>query len=268
MNSATEPRIAEIEGRNLTKVFETASQRDSRALDHVDFRIESNEFFCILGPSGCGKSTLLNLIGGFMSATSGELLVRGSPVRGPGADRTVVFQEYGLFPWKTLRENVEFGLKAKGLPSAQRRSMAERYIELVHLTAHADKFPHQVSGGMKQRCGVARALAPDPEIVLMDEPFGALDSQTRDRLQEEILEIWEAASRKTIVFITHSIEEAVFLSDRIMIMTPHPGRVKETVEVRLPRPREPQARNDPAFLELKEYLWSTLRFSHADGSTA
>lgn len=260
MTSVTERTSAEIQGLALTKAFNVGtSEHRTLALDHVDFRVEANEFFCILGPSGCGKSTLLNMIAGFTSVTSGSLLVRGSAVRGPGSDRTVVFQEYGLFPWKTLRENVEFGLKAKGLPRTEQREVAEHYIELVRLSEHADKFPHEVSGGMKQRCGVARALAPDPEIVLMDEPFGALDSQTRERLQEEILDIWDEASRKTIVFITHSIEEALFLGDRIMIMTSHPGRIKEVIDVALPRPRLPEVRNDRTFLALKEHIWSTLR---------
>jgi len=203
MNSVTERARAEIQGASLSKAFNVGtSENRMLALDRVDFRVEANEFFCILGPSGCGKSTLLNMIAGFTPVTSGSLLIRGCAVRGPGRDRTVVFQEYGLFPWKTLRENVEFGLKAKGLPRRQQFEVAEHYIELVRLLEHADKFPHEVSGGMKQRCSVARALAPDPEIVLMDEPFGALDSQTRERLQEEILDIWDEASRKTIVFIT------------------------------------------------------------------
>ncbi|MBI1733951.1 MAG: ABC transporter ATP-binding protein [Candidatus Rokubacteria bacterium] len=207
------------------------------ALEPVDLEIAEREFICLLGPSGCGKSTLLNIVAGFLPPTAGRVLVDGQAVTGPGADRGVVFQEYVLFPWLTAQGNVEFGLVLKGLPVAERRRTAARYIDLVGLGAHADKYPAQLSGGMKQRVAIARALANSPAIILMDEPFGALDAQTREVLQDELSRI-QRLEHKTIVFVTHSIREAVYLADRVVVMTKAPGRIKEVFAIKLPDVRD------------------------------
>jgi NitT/TauT family transport system ATP-binding protein len=211
--------------------------REMAALDPVDLEIAEREFICLLGPSGCGKSTLLNIVAGFLPPTAGHVLVDGQPVTGPGADRGVVFQEYVLFPWLTVQGNVEFGPVLKGLPAAERRRTASRYIELVGLGIHADKYPAQLSGGMKQRVAIARALANSPAIILMDEPFGALDAQTREVLQDELSRI-QRVEHKTIVFVTHSIREAVYLADRVVVMTKAPGRIKEVFTIKLPDVRD------------------------------
>lgn len=209
------------------------------ALDRVDLHVKEGEFFCLLGPSGCGKTTLLSIIAGFERPTSGEVKVYGRNVTGPGADRGVVFQsDQALFEWLTVEENVEFGLRMRGIPPGERRAVVERNLALVGLTAHRKKFPHELSGGMKQRVQIARVLANDPEILLMDEPFAALDAQTRRRMQQELTRIWSKA-RKTVVFITHDIAEAITLGDRIGVMTHGPAaRIKRVVEVNLPRPRD------------------------------
>ncbi len=209
------------------------------ALERVDLEVREGEFFCLLGPSGCGKTTLLSLIAGFERPTSGEIRVFGKAVEGPGADRGVVFQsDQALFEWLTVEENVEFGLRMRGIPRQERRAIVERNLALVGLAAHRHKFPHELSGGMKQRVQIARVLANDPEILLMDEPFAALDAQTRRRMQQELTRIWSKA-RKTVVFITHDIAEAITLGDRIGVMTHGPAaRVKRIVPVDLPRPRD------------------------------
>jgi ABC-type nitrate/sulfonate/bicarbonate transport system ATPase subunit len=207
------------------------------ALIDVDLEVAEREFVCILGPSGCGKSTLLNIVAGFLAPTAGRVLVDGRLVTGPGADRGVVFQEYVLFPWLTVAGNVEFGPALQGLPAAERRRRVARYLELVGLTAHAEKFPVQLSGGMKQRVAIARALANNPSIILMDEPFGALDAQTREVLQDELSRI-QRVEHKTILFITHSIREAVYLADRVVVMTSAPGRIKQVFSVKLPEIRD------------------------------
>ena len=224
----------------------------------ASIRVAAGEFVCILGPSGCGKSTLLNIIAGFEKASRGSVSLGGIPVTSASAERTMVFQDYALFPWKTIAENIQFGLKAKGIALAERRRIAAKYIEMVHLQGFEDRYPHQVSGGMKQRAAVARALAHDPAIILMDEPFGALDQQTRDLLQEEVLKIW-TETKKTIVLVTHSIDEAVFLSDRVVIMTARPGRIKEIVPIDLPRPRLAAMRNKSSFIKLRSALWESVR---------
>lgn len=247
--------------RNVGKVFATGHAHSAlNALEDVSFGVDEGEFFCIIGPSGCGKTTLLHIIAGFTAATSGEARYRDRPIVRAGPDRTVIFQEYGLFPWMTVSQNIEFGLKARGLPAEERRRLVRKHVDLVHLTGFEDRYPGQLSGGMKQRVAIARALAPDPEIVLMDEPFGALDSLTRDLMQEEILRIWSATERKTFVLITHNIDEAIFLSDHVLVMTSRPGRVKEIVKIDLPRPRSPEMRNtDPRFLQYREHLSQLLR---------
>jgi NitT/TauT family transport system ATP-binding protein len=207
------------------------------ALAVIDLDVAARELVCLLGPSGCGKSTLLNIVAGFLAPTTGRVLVDGTPVTGPGADRGVVFQEYVLFPWLTVTGNVEFGLTLTGAPAEVRRRTAARYVEMVGLRAHAEKFPVQLSGGMKQRVAIARALANSPSIILMDEPFGALDAQTREILQDELSKI-QRVEHKTIIFVTHSIREAVYLGDRVVVMTSAPGRIKQVFDIKLPDVRD------------------------------
>ena len=207
------------------------------ALASVDLEVREHEFLCLLGPSGCGKSTLLNIVAGFLAPTAGRVLVDGRPVTGPGADRGVVFQEYVLFPWLTVAGNVEFGPRLAGVAPPARRQAVRRYLDLVGLGPHAEKFPSQLSGGMKQRVAIARALANDPAVILMDEPFGALDAQTREILQDELARI-QRVEHKTVVFVTHSIREAVYLADRVVVMTSAPGRIKQVVDIELPETRD------------------------------
>jgi NitT/TauT family transport system ATP-binding protein len=221
---------------NLNKTYISHGSQTSALVD-INLQIEEGEFVCLLGPSGCGKSTLLKIIAGLIPATSGRITINGKPVNGPGPERAVVFQDYALFPWMTVRDNVEFGLEARKLPVAERREVSKRLLKVVGLSDFAERFPHQLSGGMKQRVSIARALAVDPSLLLMDEPFGALDAQTRQLLQDELLRIWREY-RKTVVFVTHSIEEAIYLSDRIVVMTARPGRVKQIVMVSEARPRD------------------------------
>ncbi|MGY0788473.1 ABC transporter ATP-binding protein [Azospirillum argentinense] len=254
-----QPADIQIDIRNLGKVYGgTSSDNMVVALDGVDLRIRRGEFISLLGPSGCGKSTLLGIVAGFQSASSGTLLQNGRPIVKPDPSRTVVFQDYALFGWMTVQENVEFGLKAKGMAKKQRAEIARSLIDMVRLTGFEEKYPHQISGGMKQRAAIARALAPDPDILLMDEPFGALDAQTRVLLQEEIARISSEAG-KTVIFVTHGIDEAVFLADRVVVMSPRPGRVREEVTVPLPRPRTAEMRSDPWFVSTVNDLWETLK---------
>ena len=237
-----------------------SEQREVVALDDVSAQIRKGEFFSIIGPSGCGKTTLLHMIAGFTSASKGAVYYKGKPILRPDATRTVVFQEYGLFPWMTVRENIEFGLKAKKIDARQRADLAQRYLQIADLDGFGDRYPREISGGMKQRVGIARALAPDPDVVLMDEPFGALDSLPRDLMQEEILNIWSQTKDKTFVLITHNIDEAIFLSDRVLVMTARPGRVKAIVPIDLPRPRHPDLRTrDDRFRQYRDQLSHLLR---------
>ncbi|MGY0777430.1 ABC transporter ATP-binding protein [Azospirillum argentinense] len=254
-----QPADIQIDIRNLGKVYGgTSSDNMVVALDGVDLRIRRGEFISLLGPSGCGKSTLLGIVAGFQSASSGTLLQNGRPIVKPDPSRTVVFQDYALFGWMTVQQNVEFGLKAKGMAKKERAEIARSLIDMVRLTGFEEKYPHQISGGMKQRAAIARALAPDPDILLMDEPFGALDAQTRVLLQEEIARISSEAG-KTVIFVTHGIDEAVFLADRVVVMSPRPGRVREEVTVPLPRPRTAEMRSDPWFVSTVNDLWETLK---------
>jgi NitT/TauT family transport system ATP-binding protein len=207
------------------------------ALGEIDLDVAEREFVCLLGPSGCGKSTLLNIVAGFLAPTTGAVLVDGRPVSGPAPERGVVFQEYALFPWLTVTGNVEFGPLLQSRPAAERRQTVDRYLNLVGLRAHADKFPVQLSGGMKQRVAIARALANNPSVILMDEPFGALDAQTREVLQDELSRI-QRVEHKTILFVTHSIREAVYLADRVVVMTSVPGRIKQVFPIKLPEVRD------------------------------
>lgn len=206
------------------------------ALDRVNLEVRAGEFVCIVGPSGCGKSTLLHLIAGLHSQTSGQILVDGTAVQGPGTDRIMIFQDHGLFPWLTVGENVEFGMKMKGVPKAERREKSEYYLRLVHLAKFEGSYIHQLSGGMRQRVAIARALATEPDVLLMDEPFAALDAQTRDLLHDELERIWSETGR-TIIFVTHNVREAVRLGDRVILLTFRPGRVKSEFPIELPRPR-------------------------------
>jgi ABC-type nitrate/sulfonate/bicarbonate transport system ATPase subunit len=227
----------------------------SEVLRDVSLRIEPGEYVSIIGHSGCGKSTLLNIVAGFLAPTTGTVLVDGRPVQGPAPDRGVVFQEYALFPWLTVSGNVEFGPLLQSRPAAERRSTVERYLNLVGLSAHADKFPVQLSGGMKQRVAIARALANNPSVILMDEPFGALDAQTREVLQDELSRI-QRVEHKTILFVTHSIREAVYLADRVVVMTSAPGQIKQIFPVKLPEVRD---RFAPEFTQYEADITRVVR---------
>jgi NitT/TauT family transport system ATP-binding protein len=224
-----------IEG--VSKTFETKRDRRHLAIADVSLAVAAGEFVSILGPSGCGKSTLLYIVGGFVTPSTGSVAVNGRPVTGPGPDRGPVFQEFALFPWKTVLGNVMYGLERRGAPKAEAQKRARELLALVHLSGYEKFYPKELSGGMKQRVALARTLAYGPSILLMDEPFGALDAQTRTRLQNDLLDIWER-DRKTVLFVTHSVEEAVFLSDRVAVMTRSPGRIKEIIPIALARPRD------------------------------
>jgi NitT/TauT family transport system ATP-binding protein len=230
-----------------------------QALGGLDLDVHEGEFLAVVGPSGCGKSTLLDILAGLSTPTSGDVLIDGKQVTGPALDRGIVLQGYALFPWRTTRENIEFGLEVKRIPKLQRRAISDRFIRLVGLEGFEKRLPHELSGGMKQRVALARALAYDPEILLMDEPFAAVDAQTRETLQDELLRIWEE-TRKTVIFVTHSIEEAVFLADRIAILAANPGRVSDIVEVELPRPRDAaHLRTSEKFAALRHRVWTLLQ---------
>jgi NitT/TauT family transport system ATP-binding protein len=221
---------------SISLSYKTTSGERLLALDNISLQVMPGEFLCIVGPSGCGKSTLLHLIAGLHPQTSGKVLVDGAPVSGPGTDRILIFQELGLFPWLTVAGNVEFGLKMKNIPKAERKEKVEYYLRLVHLSKFKDSYIHQLSGGMRQRVALARALATEPDVLLMDEPFAALDAQTRDLLHDELERIWSETGR-TIIFVTHNVREAVRLGDRVVLLTFRPGRVKQEFAVALPRPR-------------------------------
>ena len=244
-----------IKIENLRKVFEVRGGGNVVALNDVSFSVREGEFVCIVGPSGCGKTTLLKIIAGLERPTSGVVTLDGKPVSGPGRDRCMVFQEYALFPWRTVLKNITFGLENLGIPKEERLKIAKRYIELVGLQGFEDRYPHELSGGMKQRVGIARALAIEPEVLLMDEPFGSLDAQTRNMLQKELLEIWEK-TQKTILFVTHSVDEAVFLADKIVVLSARPAVVKEILEVDLSRMRD---RTSPEFNEVRSKVLRILQ---------
>ena len=227
------------------------------ALNGVDMDIHENEFICVVGPSGCGKSTLLNIIGGLETPTEGKVLVDGAEVTGPGPDRGIVFQQYALFPWLTVEKNVQFGLKLQGKSKEEAEELAHKYLKMVDLEGFAKAYPQELSGGMKQRVAIARAYAVNPKVLLMDEPFGALDAQTRTQLQQELLNTWEK-EQKTCFFITHDVEEAIILAQRVVIMCARPGRVKEIVDIDIPYPRDQETKMSPRFLELKNHIWSQV----------
>lgn len=241
-----------LDVRHVGKRF-TTPQGECVALDDISFRTYRREFVCVIGPSGCGKSTLIRILAGLDAETSGEVLLDGKPVQGPGADRGMVFQGYTLFPWLTVKKNVMFGLRMNGSSSGQAEREALQWLDLVGLTRFADVYPHQLSGGMKQRVAIARALANRPRILLMDEPFGALDAQTRAKMQTHLLDIWRNID-VTILFITHDLDEAIFLADRILVLKANPGAVQELIEVPVPRPRDYSQVNTPEFTATKARL--------------
>ncbi len=228
------------------------------ALNGISFEVRPNEFTVIVGPSGCGKSSLLYIAAGLTEATSGSIVASGRTVDAPGPDRGMVFQSYTLFPWLTVRGNVEYGLKRKRLAPLERGKIVDHYLGEIGLTAFADHYPKQLSGGMMQRVAIARALANDPDILLMDEPFGALDSQTRHTMQKLLLRVWEH-SHKTVAFVTHDIDEAILLGDRVIVMTARPGRVKADIPITIPRPRSPEIALEPEFIALKRRIIAELR---------
>jgi NitT/TauT family transport system ATP-binding protein len=250
----TEPQIV-IEG--VSHLYRPPSGRPVLALEDISLDVRPREFLALLGPSGCGKSTLLYLLGGFLPTETGSITVDGRAVVGPGPDRGIVFQHFALFPWKTVRANVMYGLKRTGMPRAEQEKRAQEFIDLVGLRGFEDSYPSQLSGGMKQRTAIARTLAIDPEILLMDEPFGALDAQTRSLMQSELLSIWHR-SPKTVIFVTHDVQEAVFLAQRVAVMSARPGRIKAIVETSFDRSDPHLAKSKP-FVEKVDEIWELVR---------
>ncbi|MDX0626206.1 ATP-binding cassette domain-containing protein [Sinorhizobium medicae] len=247
--------------RDITLVHVNEERRQSNvAVENLTLDIMENEFLCVVGPSGCGKSTLLSAIAGFMQPQTGTVTMNGERITKPGADRGVVFQEYALLPWKTVLDNVALGLKFRGVPRADREAKAMEYIAMARLTEAAKKYPHELSGGMRQRAAVARTLANTPEIMMMDEPFAAVDAQTRLSLQEELLRVWND-NPITVLFITHSVEEAVFLADRVAVLTPGPGKLREIVEIDIPRNARhwDTITSDPEFIALRDRVMALVR---------
>lgn len=252
-----EPGRGAIDINDMGVVF-NARGTMVEAVSSVDLKVRPGEFVSLIGPSGCGKSTLLNIVAGFVEPTSGSVLVDGKTIRGPSSDRGVVFQQYSLFPWLSVRKNVEFGLKMKGVAASQRETQARTLLGLAGLLAFENHYPDQLSGGMKQRVGIVRALATSPQVLLMDEPFGALDAQTRTVMQEILTNMWQQF-RISVLFVTHDIEESIFLSDRIYVMTARPGRIKAEITVPLPRPRTPEMTYTPEFIALVQQLKGLIR---------
>ena len=245
--------------QNVSKVFPgNKGGTPTTALQPTSLEVEDNDFITVLGPSGCGKSTLLRLVAGLETPTSGEILLDGQRVRGPGADRGVVFQSYTLFPWLNVRQNICFGLREKGMAAAEQKEISDYFIAHVGLKGFESHFPKQLSGGMQQRVAIARALANDPKILLLDEPFGALDNQTRVVMQELLLGIWEK-HRKTVIFVTHDIDESIFMANRVAVFSARPGRIKADVAVNLPHPRHYTVKTSPEFMELKAVLTEEIR---------
>ncbi len=253
---AGEARDLKVQIKNVRMVFDTRNG-EMVALNGVDLDIYENEFICVVGPSGCGKSTLLNIIAGLTQPTSGTVLCNGKEITGTGTDRGVVFQQYALFPWLTVKKNVKFALEMRGIKGKEADEEAMKYLEKVDLVKFADHYPKELSGGMKQRVAIARAYAANPEVLLMDEPFGALDAQTRTQLQTELLDTWEK-DRKTCFFITHDVDEAIILAQKVIIMSARPGRIKEMVDIDIPYPRTQETKMSPRFLELKNHIWSQV----------
>jgi NitT/TauT family transport system ATP-binding protein len=260
--------VTVINIENLRKLFVVPrTKQEVLAIDGFSLDLEQGEFLSLAGPSGCGKSTILNVVAGLEAPTSGRIVMEGGIVTGPSADRGMVFQDYALFPWKTIRENVGFGLRygprSSEIGRKERDSIVQTYIDLVGLQGFENRYPHELSGGMRQRCALARLFANEPRVLLMDEPFAALDAQTRSILQEELLRIWgqeqPADRRKTVAFVTHSIDEAVFLSDRVAVMSRHPGRLKAIIEIDLPRPRLDAIRRTARYQAYADRIWQLIR---------
>lgn len=251
----------ELTIQHLSREFTSASGDHVRALLDINLEIHDRELVCLLGPSGCGKTTLLRIIAGLENASNGTISIGGEVVTGPDQKMVMISQEYSLYPWRNVMDNIAFGLEVKGMPKEERYAGARKYLELVGLTGFENSYPYELSGGMRQRVAVARALAVNPEILLMDEPFGALDAQTRNMMQKELLAIWEK-TKKTIVFVTHSVDEAVFLADRIVVLSPRPGRVREIVPIILPRPRD---RTSLEFARIRRYVLELIDSSDLVG---
>jgi NitT/TauT family transport system ATP-binding protein len=257
--------VGSIRFDRVNKIF-GAGKAGVKALDDINLEIAEKEFVAIVGPSGCGKTTCLRIVAGFERPTTGTVSVNGRPVSGPGPDRAVVFQHFALFPWKTVRENIDLGLRNKSIAKAQRDALIDDALNLMNLESHADAFPHQLSGGMQQRVAIARAYVLDPEVLLMDEPFGALDAQTRVMMQEELVRLARVNPR-TVLFITHSVEEAVYLADRVAVMTRRPGRIKEMIDIKAirsaekwnERPRIEDVMDLESFIHLRTHIWKSLR---------
>ncbi|MBI1892621.1 MAG: ABC transporter ATP-binding protein [Candidatus Rokubacteria bacterium] len=254
--------VAALEVVGLKKVY-TKSGRPLEVLDLERFTVRVGEFITVVGPSGCGKSTFLHIVGGFIKAEAGSIRVFDHEVREPGPDRGMIFQEFALFPWRTVAGNVEWGLEVQGVSKAEREAIVRKYLDIMGLTEFRDHFPAEISGGMKQRVALARVLAFDPKILLMDEPFGALDAQTREVMQEELTRLWERTG-KTIVFVTHDIDEAAYLGDRVVVLTTRPARIKEEVTIKLPRPRDITVKKSVQFLEYRNRVWDLIRSEAAD----
>ena len=252
---AGEERVTKLKIDNVKKIYQTR-KGEMTALNGVNLDIKENEFICVVGPSGCGKSTLLN-IAGLDTPTSGAVYIDGKKIEGTGTERGVVFQQYALFPWLTVLKNVMFGLKLQGKSDAEAKEIAMKYIKMVQLEDFVNHYPKELSGGMKQRVAIARAYAVKPEVLLMDEPFGALDAQTRTQLQTELLKTWES-ERKTCFFITHDVDEAIILAQRVIVMSARPGRIKDIVDIDIPYPRDQETKMSPRFMELKNHIWSQV----------
>ena len=244
--------------QGVSRVFTSPKGQTTQALTPVDFEVRENDFVTILGPSGCGKSTLLRIVAGLDQPTTGQVLLDGQPVQGPGADRGMVFQSYTLFPWLTIEQNIRFGLRERGMPEHEQKERADYFVAKVGLRGFEQHFPKQLSGGMQQRTAIARALANDPKILLLDEPFGALDNQTRVLMQELLLGIWESA-QKTVLFVTHDIDEAIFMANRVAVFSARPGRIKTELAVGFPHPRHYTIKTSPEFMALKARLTEEIR---------
>ena len=256
LNNYIEGAPVKVHIDNVVKKF-NGRNGEMVALNGVTLDIHDNEFICVVGPSGCGKSTLLNIIAGLLEPTSGEVYCDGKLVEGTGTDRGVVFQQYALFPWLTVKKNVRFALEMRGIKGKEADQLAMKYLEKVDLVKFANHYPKELSGGMKQRVAIARAYAAEPQVLLMDEPFGALDAQTRTQLQSELLQTWER-DMKTCFFITHDVDEAIILAQKVIVMSARPGRVKAVIDIDIPYPRDQETKMSPRFLELKNEIWSLV----------
>jgi ABC-type nitrate/sulfonate/bicarbonate transport system ATPase subunit len=250
--------MSQLAIQGVSRIFTGARGQQTQALLPVDFDVRENDFVTVLGPSGCGKSTLLRIVAGLDYPSTGRVLLDGQPVEGPGADRGMVFQSYTLFPWLTVEQNIRFGLRERRMPEAQQKERCDFFIAKVGLRGFESHFPKQLSGGMQQRTAIARALANDPKILLLDEPFGALDNQTRVLMQELLLGIWESA-QKTVLFVTHDIDEAIFMANRVAVFSARPGRIKTEFAVDFPHPRHYTIKTSPEFMELKARLTEEIR---------